>query len=131
MADKGIEDDILNIRNLQDAYFAQYGKYFETDGPIPRLLPSEGSDNKITRLPRFIGKRDSGHQNNIPFIPTAKDTQIIIGQSIFVNSAQGGYAAHAEKRAYKVTIRRRNGQNIEQTSFCGGDPQVAKDFENS
>ena len=120
-----IQDDILRLKQMQEQHFAQYGQYFETDGKIPKQIPTKDSDAEIGGLKRFKGNQDCKAPSNIDFKPTAKDFQISIGQVVFVNSAEGGYEEGAEKQAYIITVSRRlTNDIIERYITYGGDPEV-------
>lgn len=125
-------DDINKIKQMQADYFAQYGEYFETDNSKIVTIPLPGEDKKLTKFTRFKPNRDKAPKEllKIDFIPKEIDWKFIIGQVVFVNSAEGGYEAGAEKRAYVIVAQRKNalGDKYEQHTFYGGDQTVIDDF---
>lgn len=129
IANEKVKQDIGLLQQMQEQYFSDHGQYFETKGAIPSVIPDKGTDCQTTKLRRFKGRRNTDTSDDVVFTPTAKDFQISIGQGVFINSAEGGYEAGAEKRAYKITVKRKleNGI-IEQYSLCDGDPEVMREF---
>lgn len=121
-----IEYDIQRIKTAQNIFYTQYGKYFEIKR-IPADVPDEGVSTNIIQFVRFVPKGDNIPIVTIAFEPTATDFQFRIGQHIFVNSREGGYAQHAEKRAYKIILARRlTGGIIQKYEASGGDKDALK-----
>lgn len=127
-----LQDDIDKIKAMQDAYLAQYGEYFETDNSKIVTIPMPGEDKELTQFTRFKPNRDKAPNTleKIAFIPDCKDWKFIIGQVVFVNSAEGGYDYGVEKRAYMICAQRKNalGDKVEQHTFYGGDQFVIDNF---
>jgi hypothetical protein len=127
----GLTADITAIKAMQDAYFALYGDYFETDNKKKIKIPTIGGDAKIKKFTKFKPNKDKAPQvTETDFIPTAKDYRFTIGQMVYVNNEEGGYEANKEKRAYVITAERKNvlGTQVERSSFWGGDQWVIDVF---
>jgi hypothetical protein len=126
-----LQEDIDKIKQMEDDYFILHGEYFETDNSKVVTIPMPGEDKQLKEFSKFKGNRDKNPAvTKIPFLPKEKDWKFIIGQVIFVNSAEGGYEAGAEKRAYMIVAQRKNftGDKYEQYIFYGGDQSVINDF---
>ena len=125
-----LQDDINTIKQMQADYFVQHNDYFETDNSKVVPIPSVGGNTKLTRFTKFKSNKDKTPSiDKIPFTPVEKDYKFTVGQIVFVNSAEGGYEAGVEKRAYMIIAeRKRPNGDIERTTQYGGDQFVIDTF---
>lgn len=126
-----LQDDIDDIKALEDAYFLAHGDYFETDNANKIKIPAVGMDVKLEEFTKFKPNKDKAVDiKKIKFKPKEKDYRFTIGQVVFVNSEEGGYEAGAEKRAYVIIAERKNalGTQVERHTYYGGDQSVIDGF---
>jgi len=98
----GIMEDIKTIKSKQEEFRTKHGEYFEIQANPSDQLPKIGDDLKISSLERFITDKSTAKNiKSVPFIPTAKDYQFMVGVGIYYD-AKGA----VEGRVYMITAMR-------------------------
>lgn len=102
-----IKDDILTLVAKQEQLYKDNGRYVQAL-PTPELIPTVGSDTKITELskPEDVGTK-------ISFTPTAKDYQFSVNVMSRLNPDK------TEDHGYLVIAKRDLGDGIIETITAG------------
>lgn len=116
-----IQDDIDELKTLQESFRNIHGRYFEIDNEKPFEIPTQGDVLNTTELTRFKkGFCDlPAAPDKISFTPTAKDYHFIIGNGTRRSEGKMYYC-------YMITAIRKNSltSKIEKVTYTGGNKEA-------